>query len=72
MELALVLIVPRYSIIEKWKCELLEELKQDADMKQFFDDVKIMEPLDAREAFFGGRTNATVLYRKVWLYHYYK
>lgn len=34
-------------------------------MAKFFNRVSIIEPLDAREAFYGGRTNATALYHKV-------
>lgn len=55
----------RYTVIEKWECELRQELKQDQRMAAFFENVKIIEPLDAREAFYGGRTNATTLYHKV-------
>ena len=55
----------RYSVIEKWECQLCKELTENREMAEFFDNVKIVEPLDAREAFFGGRTNVTVLYRKV-------
>lgn len=51
--------------MEKWECDLLAELKQNKEMATFFANVKIVEPLDARESFYGGRTNATVLYHKV-------
>jgi len=31
-------------------------------MADFFKSVKLVEPMDAREAFYGGRTNAIKLY----------
>ena len=43
----------------------MAELKQNQEMATFFNNVNIVEPLDARDAFFGGRTNATKLYHKV-------
>src|SRR5205085_862100 len=54
-----------YQVIEKWEHELRSELKRDKAMETFFANAKIMDPLDAREAFYGGRTNATVLDHKV-------
>ena len=47
-----------------WECDLKKELKRNREMKEFFDSVKILDPLDPRDAFFGGRTNATKLYHK--------
>lgn len=55
----------RYTVVEKWECDLREELKDNPEMKEFFTGIKIPEPLDPRESFYGGRTNATVLYHKV-------
>ena len=50
-----------YRVVEKWGCELEKELEDDEEMKQFFDQNKIIDPLQPRDAFYGGRTNATKL-----------
>jgi hypothetical protein len=54
-----------YTIVEKWEHELRMDLKKDKKMAEFFKNVKIVDPMDPREAFYGGRTNATVLHYKV-------
>ena len=53
-----------FRVVEKWGCELEKELKDDEEMKQFFDQNKIIDPLQPRDAFYGGRTNATKLAHK--------
>ena len=49
---------------QKWECELEKELKEDEEMKQFFDQYEIIDPLQPRDAFYGGRTNATKLFHE--------
>ena len=51
-------------MITMWECELKEMLKKYPEMKQFFDNCKIVERLNPRDAFFGGRTGPTTLYKK--------
>lgn len=51
-----------YTVVEKWECQLYQELKTNHDMEQFFSSVTLTESMDPREAFFGGRTNAVKLY----------
>ena len=51
-----------YTVVEAWECKVHKELKQNPQMKQYFKDFKIEEPLGPREALFGGRTNALKLY----------
>ena len=53
-----------FRVVEKWGCELEKELKDDEEMKQFFDQNKIIDPLQPRDAFYGGRTNAAKLGHK--------
>ena len=53
-----------FRVVEKWGCELNKELEDDEEMKQFFDQNKIIDPLQPRDAFYGGRTNATKLLHK--------
>jgi len=55
-----------YRVIEKWECEWDQDVKTDPDLKQFLDvDYKNVEPLQPRDAFFGGRTNAVKLHHRV-------
>lgn len=54
-----------YELVEKWEHEIRAELKKDKVMAEYFKNVNITDPLDAREAFYGGRTNATTLHYKV-------
>ena len=53
-----------FRVVEKWGCELNKELEDDEEMKQFFDQNKIIDPLQPHDAFYGGRTNATKLLHK--------
>ena len=50
-----------FEVEEKWGCTFKEELKQDEEMKQFMKDHGFVDPLQPRDAFFGGRTNAAKL-----------
>ena len=50
-----------FEVVEKWGCAFKKELKQDEEMKQFVKDHELVEPLQPRDAFFGGRTNASKL-----------
>jgi len=53
-----------YKVEQLWECELKRELEADAEMDQFFHQLRIQDPMDPRDAFFGGRTNATKLWHK--------
>ena len=53
-----------FLVVEKWGCELEKQLEEDEEMKQFFDQNQIIDPLQPRDAFYGGRTNATKLFRQ--------
>ena len=50
-----------FEVVEKWGCAFKKELKQDEELKQFVKDHEFIEPLQPRDAFFGGRTNASKL-----------
>ena len=50
-----------YNVIEVWTCDIVRQLAADPAMKAFFDNYYISEELKPRQAFFGGRTNATRL-----------
>ena len=49
---------------QKWGCELKKEMEEDEEMKRFFDQYEIIDPLQPRDAFYGGRTNATKLFHE--------
>ena len=53
-----------FVVVQKWECELEKELKEDEEMKRFFDEYEIVDPLQPRDAFYGGRTNATKLFHE--------
>ena len=52
----------RYNIVEIWECEWEQMKKDRADVKAFVDQLAIVTPLNPRDAFCGGRTNAVKLY----------
>lgn len=55
-----------YIVKEMWSCQLEILKKSNPAINNFLnsrDEIKLI-PLDQREAFFGGRTNATKLYHK--------
>ena len=53
-----------FNVEQKWGCELKKELEQDGEMKQFFEDHELVDPLQPRDAFYGGRTNAAKLFHQ--------
>ena len=53
-----------FEVEQKWGCELAKEMEQDEEMKQFFEDHELIDPLQPRDAFYGGRTNAAKLFHE--------
>ena len=53
-----------FRVVEKWGCELKKDREEDEEMDQFFEQNKIIDPLQPRDAFYGGRTNATKLFHQ--------
>ncbi|CAB4044991.1 DNA polymerase, partial [Paramuricea clavata] len=47
-----------YNVVQIWTCDIERQLPTEPEMKDFFDNFEIFEPLEPRHAFFGGRTNA--------------
>ena len=39
-------------------------MKEDEDLKRYIDEHELVDPLQPREAFYGGRTNAAKLYHE--------
>ena len=50
-----------FQVIEMWECDLLKEMEHDEDMRRYFEEYEIVEPLQPCDAFYGGRTNAAKL-----------
>ena len=53
-----------FEVEQKWGCELTKELEQDEEMKQFMEDHELVDLLQPRDAFYGGRTNAAKLFHQ--------
>ncbi|XP_069505099.1 uncharacterized protein [Ambystoma mexicanum] len=51
-------------VITLWEHEWTEMLKKDSDLKIFLKHKNLPEPLEPRDALFGGRTNAIKLYHE--------
>ncbi|XP_055350336.1 uncharacterized protein LOC129596956 [Paramacrobiotus metropolitanus] len=48
-----------------WEHEFDDQVKQVPDFADFVDEITVTQPINPRDAFFGGRTNATKLYHSV-------
>ena len=48
-----------------WECEWDLQVKTHPDLAPFLQTLKLVDPLDPRDAFFGGRTNAIKLHHEV-------
>ena len=53
-----------FNVVEIWECQINQQLKNNAEMKAYFDNFQVVEPLEPRDAFYGGRTNATKLFHE--------
>ena len=49
-------------VIEKWECQLRKEMERDEEMRRYFEEYELVDPLQAHDGFYGGRTNATTLF----------
>ena len=54
-----------YNLQIMWECDWDHEVKSNEDLKQFLASYETVEPLNPRDAFFGGRTNAVRLHHAV-------
>ena len=53
-----------FEVEQKWGCEYTKEMKEDEEMKQFFEEHELVDPLQPRDAFYGRRTNAAKLFHQ--------
>ncbi|CAB4011071.1 DNA polymerase [Paramuricea clavata] len=53
-----------YNVVEVWECRINRELADNEDMKYYFDQYDGVDPLEPRDALYGGRTDALRLYHE--------
>ena len=53
-----------FQVVEKWECDLVKEMEHDEDMRRYFEEYDLVDPLQPRDAFYGGRTNAAKLFHE--------
>ena len=54
-----------YRVISKWECDWDRERQDKADVATYLAQHPVVAPLEPRDAFFGGRTNAVKLHHRV-------
>ena len=54
-----------YKVVVQWECDYLKEKQSNPNLKAFVEMFELVEPLEPRDAFFGGRTEAIALYANV-------
>ena len=54
-----------YMVVQIWECEFRKKIEDDPRVKAFIDTLQFEEPLEPRDAFYGGRTNAIKLYHRI-------
>jgi len=53
-----------YNMLEIWECAFDKEVKYNMEMKTFVDNLEISDPINPRDALYGGWTCALKLYHK--------
>lgn len=53
-----------YTYTNIWECEFKQLLNENHDMRRYVNGLDILTPLEPRDAFFGGRTEAFKLYEE--------
>jgi len=51
-----------YHLIEIWECDWKKQVQENPTVKAFVNQLERVDPLEPRDAFFGGRTGAVSLY----------
>lgn len=54
-----------YTVVEEWECAFKEEKKTNPALPAFLNEFELVPPLNSREAFYGGRTDAVTMHCKV-------
>ena len=34
-----------FQVVEKWECDLIKDMKHDEDMRRYFDEYELVDPL---------------------------
>ena len=53
-----------FEVKEQKECELLKEMEHDEEMRRYFEEHDLVDPLKPRDAFYVGRTNAAKLFHE--------
>jgi hypothetical protein len=53
-----------YIYVEKWECEFGREVRENDTLRNFVKQSEMINPLELRDAFYGGRTEAFTLFQK--------
>ena len=53
-----------FTLITKWSCEFKIDLVQKPQWKNYIKHLNIVDSIDLRDCYFGGRTNALILYKQ--------
>ena len=61
-----------YSYISVRECDFKRDMGSDVNMKHYIQSLEIVSPLEPRDAFFGGRTEAFKLYEDATVEKYTK
>ena len=43
-----------FHVVTAWECDVRQELRENPEMKAFFVGIVLQEPLEPRDAFYGG------------------
>ena len=54
-----------YTVVQMWECEWARLKDTSSDIRTFVDQLQFTDPMNPRDAFCGGRTNAVKLYHRV-------
>ena len=54
-----------YTVVQMWECEWAQLKDTSSDIRTFVAQLQFTDPLNPRDAFCGGRTNAVKLYHRV-------
>ena len=54
-----------YTVVQIWECEWKRLKETNPEIRSFVDNLELNNPLNLRDAFCGGRTNAVKLYHQV-------
>ena len=51
-----------YEVVEMWQCEFMRQVESNPELKAFYESYEPYFPINPRDGFFGGRTNAIQLF----------